>query len=131
MQYIRSAVETQRRLRETELWGGKSNVSAESGKCTGLNQTNTCRENAPGLGTSLYNALKVKEPEAYSRNGKETGVAGKEWIGGKIGDEIRELAKAQIMWVMLAFVRLFALIWMRWKTIGDFCVEGDMISSKF
>lgn len=37
-------------------------------------------------------------------------MAGKEWIGGKIGDEIRELAKAQIMWVMLAFVRLFALI---------------------
>ena len=28
------------------------------------------------MGTSLYNALKVKEPEAYSRNGKETGVAG-------------------------------------------------------
>ena len=46
------------------------------------------------MGTSLYNALKVKEPEAYSRNGKETGVAGKEWIRGKVGDEIRELAKA-------------------------------------
>ena len=72
-------METQRRLRETvNCEVEKVNVSAESGICIGLNQANTCRENAPGMGTSLYNALKVKEPEAYSRNGKETSVAGKE-----------------------------------------------------
>lgn len=46
------------------------------------------------MGTSLYNALKVKEPEACARNGKESSVDREEWVGGKVGDEIIEETEA-------------------------------------